>query len=406
MRQFRKLLIIGLFVAIGARLYINFFVEGFILTFTAIILGISLYLNDEVHPIQLGVTVAVLSPSMRYVIEMFQGSEGLLTKIYPDVFFYLTYGIVFYLYKTYYKDYKTKYYFVVLVSDFLSNFVELMVRTKVVGIQFEMLQGIFFIAIGRTLIIMLFIYLAENYSNLLVKKEHEKRYQYLMMLSSQFKSEIYFLHKNMNQIESLVGLSHKLKREADDDLKEMTLELSKGVHEIKKDYLRVIRGLEEIYDEGIDLETVSMKDLVSIIEANTEEYVKNKHIELRFKCRVDVQVKDHFYLMSILRNLINNGIDACGDHGLIDVYIYEASEQIHMMIKDTGHGIEEEDQDFIFNTGYSTKFNETGNINRGLGLTLVKEMIEETFKGTIDYETSSDGTSFMVVINKAVLEGK
>lgn len=406
MRQFRKLLIIGLLVAFGARLYINFFIEGFILTFTAIILGISLYLNDDIHPLHLGLTVAVLSPSLRYVLEMFSGTEELLVKVYPDIFFYITYGIVFCLYKKYYKDYKTKYYFVLIVSDFLSNFVELMVRTKIIGIEYEMLQGIFFIAIGRTIITMVFIYLAENYSNLLVKKEHEKRYQYLMMLSAQFKSEIYFLHKNMNQIEALVGLSHKLKKQADDGLKEITLELSKGVHEIKKDYLRVIRGLEEIYDDGIDLEKMSIKDLVKIIEANTEEYVKEKDIQLRFKCRTDVQVKDHFYLMSILRNLINNGIDACEEKGIIDVYVYEVSDQIHMMIKDSGHGIPEEDQDYIFNTGYSTKFNETGNINRGLGLTLVKEMIEETFRGTIDYETGPSGTSFMIVISKAVLEGE
>lgn len=409
----RKLLLVALMVAFGARLYLSFFVDGFIITFTAIILGLSLYFIDEINPIHLGLSVAVISPLIRFVVDYFFVSPyGLFEKVYPDVFFYVAYGLIFYLLKSYFgSTYKSKYYIIVFLSDVLSNFVELSVRTKLFGLQWSMIQGIVLVAIGRTFIIMFFIYLAVNYSTLLVKQEHERRYQYLMMQSSRFKSEIYFLYKNMNQIEELVGVSHKLKGKAqDEDMKRLALTLSKGVHEVKKDYLRVIRGLEEIYYDDMDLKEISMKDLIKILEVNTHDFLRSKgsSVECYFKCKVDTMVKEHFYLMSIVRNLVNNSIDACEDGGRVDVLVQDFDDEVYIYVKDTGKGISESDSEYIFNTGFSTKFDEaTGNIFRGLGLTLVKEMVENIFEGTIEFDSSYGlGTTFLVKLNEErLMEG-
>lgn len=407
----KKLFLLALFVAIGARLYFSFFVDGFIITFTAIILALSLFFNDDVHPVHLGALVAFISPSVRFSIEYFWGDPiDLMARVYPDVFFYLIYGLVFYgLKRLLGPIYKSRFFIVAFFSDFLSNFVELLIRTKIVGLDPSMVQGIILVAIGRTFVIMIFIYLAINYSTLLVKQEHEKRYQHLMMQSSRFKSEIYFLHKNMQQIEQLTSLSHRLKKQAKEDeaLKNLALELSKDVHEVKKDYLRVIRGLEEIYDDDMDIREVSLKDLFHIIEVNTNDYLRSKNCQVtcHYYCKLDIMVHNHFYLMSILRNLINNGIDACGDKGRIDVVAQEVDNRIQLYIKDSGSGIEPSDESYIFNTGFSTKFDEhTGNINRGIGLTLVKEMVENIFNGTIAFDTTyGKGTTFLITMTRETL---
>lgn len=406
-RYLRKLILVAFLVAIGARIYFSFFVDGFIVTFTAIILALSLYFSEDIHPIHLGMAVAIVSPGMRYIVDyVYIDGSGLFSKVYPDIFFYLTYGIVYYEMKRYFGPiYKGKFYLIAFFSDFLSNLVELLVRTKISGMEWGMVQGIILVAIGRTFIIMFFIYLTINYTTLLVKQQHEKRYQYLMMQSSRFKSEIYFLHKNMNQIESMVALSHKLKGRVkeDEELKGLALELSKGVHEVKKDYLRVIRGLEDIYHEAMDLKEISIKDLFTILEVNTNDYLRSKDsfVECHYKCKVDIMVKEHFYLMSILRNLVNNGIDACEVSGRIDILAQEIDGEVYIYVKDTGTGIADNDSDYIFNTGYSTKFDEaTGNISRGLGLTLVKEMVENIFEGTIEFDSSYGvGTTFLVRLN-------
>ena len=286
----------------------------------------------------------------------------------------------------------------------------MLVRTRVFEIKWFMIEGILLVAVGRTLITLLSIYLIVRYSTLLMRQEHEKRYQYLMMQSSRFKSEIYFLYKNMNQLESLMSLSHRIKRKVSDDLelKELTLDLSKGIHEIKKDYIRVVRGLEEIYDGGMNLDEISMKDLFKLIEVSTEDYIRSKQLNVicRFKCKVTIMIKDHFYMMSILRNLVNNSIDACGTQGVIDVYAHEVEDMISIYVRDNGRGICEDDRAFIFNTGYSTKFNEsTGDIYRGLGLTLVKEMVENIFEGNITYESEPNkGTTFILNLSPQVLQ--
>ena len=117
-------------------------------------------------------------------------------------------------------------------------------------------------------------------------------------------------------------------------------------------------------------------------------------------------IKKHFYLMSVLRNLVNNSIDACEGHGRIDVTAIKDGEDVLIQVKDNGSGIEEDDATYIFNTGFSNKFNEeTGDISRGIGLTLVKEMVENVFGGTIDFEsTYGQGTVFKVRLKEALLE--
>jgi two-component system sensor histidine kinase YcbA len=412
--KLKKLLFIALLVSLGARLYVSFFIPGFIITFTAIILGLALYFNEDVHPLTLGFVVALISPGMRFMIESFAQVDKYLVfqRIYPDAFFYIAYGMIFYGLRNVSKEqWEKKYYLILFFADFGSNLVELLVRTQFYQIKWTMIQGIIYVAIGRTFITMLTIFVVDRYTSLMMNKEHQKRYRYLMMLSSRFKSEIYILHKNMNQIEDLMGLSHKIKRMAseNDALRDLSLQLSKDVHEIKKDYIRAVQGLEEIYDGSMDLEALSLKDLFTILDDNTGEYLKGQDLKVLcfFKCKANVMVKEHFYLMSILRNLLNNGIEACKETGKVSLVAEKHGDTIEIIVSDTGSGIASEDRPYIFNTGYSTKFSkETGDIYRGIGLTLVKDLVEDIFDGQLTYQsTPGQGTQFTISINENILIG-
>jgi two-component system sensor histidine kinase YcbA len=214
----------------------------------------------------------------------------------------------------------------------------------------------------------------------------------------------------MNQIEDLVGLSHRIKRmnTENEEMKALTLELSKGVHEIKKDYIRAVQGLEEIYDGEVNFDEITLKDLFYILDDNTKEVLRRKDssISCVFKCKANTIVKEHFYMMSILRNLINNGIEACSGKGKVYITAKDIGDEVHITIKDDGKGISEEDREYIFNMGYSTKFDqETGDSYRGVGLALVKELIETIFKGSIDYESIvGAGTCFTIRMSGKVLE--
>ena len=69
-------------------------------------------------------------------------------------------------------------------------------------------------------------------------------------------------------------------------------------------------------------------------------------------------------------------------------------------------GIDPEDMEQIFEPGFSTKINyETGEVNRGLGLSLVKDFIELRLGGTIRVTSVPGKTVFTLTIPKEKWSG-
>jgi len=87
--------------------------------------------------------------------------------------------------------------------------------------------------------------------------------------------------------------------------------------------------------------------------------------------------------------------------------IHSTSETEHIFqVKDNGEGIDENDIKDIFSPGFSTKINyETGEINRGLGLSIVQYIVEEQLKGKVRVNSKlAIGTTFIISIPKRFLE--
>jgi two-component system sensor histidine kinase YcbA len=102
--------------------------------------------------------------------------------------------------------------------------------------------------------------------------------------------------------------------------------------------------------------------------------------------------------MSVIRNLIFNSIEAMNSKkmGWVKMKIEEVGDEYVFIVSDNGKGINPGNLDFIFNPGFSTKYNEeTGSICRGIGLTLVKDLVQDIFKGDISVESvKNSGTTF------------
>ncbi|MTI66180.1 MAG: GHKL domain-containing protein [Firmicutes bacterium] len=419
MKKLKKMFLVAFLVAMGSLFYLNFLVDGFIITLAVIMLPILLYKYKSINPISTCSIVAIISPGFRGAIKNIYYKNTLIKSFYiiaPDIFFYATYGFIFYYMYSIKKSKDFKSFFnAVFLSDFISNLVEIGVRTKISGIEINIIKWLLVIAFVRSLIVITCIIIIERYKAFLEKQEHEIRYRQLMNITSKFKSEIYFISKNMTQIEKIMSKSfkaHKLaiKENTSKELKNITIDISKDIHEIKKDYIRVIKGLEEIPIERYDTSKIELKDLTKILEANTREYINNNNLDIDFKIDVNfnMYIKDHYYLMSVLRNLVNNSIEACKmDNSKIVLEIKQAKTQVIFSIIDNGIGIEKSDIEYVFNPGFSTKFDmKTGNISRGLGLTLVKGIVEDHFKGKINIQSErKKGTTFKINISKSHLEG-
>ena len=97
----------------------------------------------------------------------------------------------------------------------------------------------------------------------------------------------------------------------------------------------------------------------------------------------------------VVENLVKNAVDAMDGSGSVAVSIHQKEEDVIIDIADTGKGIPPNKIKTVFQPGYTTKQR-----GWGLGLSLVKRIIEDFHKGKV-YVLKSEvnsGTTFRVVL--------
>jgi signal transduction histidine kinase len=101
----------------------------------------------------------------------------------------------------------------------------------------------------------------------------------------------------------------------------------------------------------------------------------------------------------VIENLIKNAVDAMEGHGEITLKIEDKERKVCIDVSDTGKGISKSKFKTVFHPGYTTK-----NRGWGLGLSLVKRIIESYHGGKI-YVKSSElgkGTTFRIELKKYI----
>lgn len=133
------------------------------------------------------------------------------------------------------------------------------------------------------------------------------------------------------------------------------------------------------------------------------EYMKS-----RISGKVDLQLHlspdDHGTMLSgalfewVMENLTKNAVDAMEGAGKIDITTGAEKDRVWIEIKDTGKGIAKKNFKNVFNPGFTTKKR-----GWGLGLTLVKRIIEEYHGGRIFVKESEPGkgTTFRIELPQA-----
>ena len=390
--------------SIASQIYVNMFVDGFIIALSVVMMGIFLYIFRDLNAIVCCCLIAVFSPLVRLLIMIWQGGEYLFSAklVLPDMAFFLAYaalfGVIFRFlgYSTY-----GRYYVRLALSDFLSNCMEMMVRILVFQQYFtsRQLLGLITLALLRSFLILLVCISSDLYRSLLEKAEHEANYKKLVLMAATFNSEVYFMEKNMNEIEEIMKNAFTLYRSLGEDqypqeLQTLALEISKDIHEVKKGYRRVIKGLKDNFLSEFQGTSLSLHDIMKILTVEVEKSAGMRDIDVAFHWQYETNyiIEKHFSLMSILRNLVGNSLDAIEASGqgrgniTLRFRDVKDGEQVFCIaeIKDDGPGIEQSMIDVLFEPGFSTKYNEeTGDINRGLGLTLVRDLLWDKFQGEI-----------------------
>ncbi|MEN9698928.1 MAG: hypothetical protein RLZZ301_126 [Bacteroidota bacterium] len=124
-------------------------------------------------------------------------------------------------------------------------------------------------------------------------------------------------------------------------------------------------------------------DLALTIEQNLQ-YLKARlsdKVEMRieFSCERPLMVRHNASLIEwVIENICKNAVDAMEGIGTLHIHIQEVPEWVHIDITDSGKGLTPKQFKSIFEPGYSTKKR-----GWGLGLTLVKRIVEEYHKGKV-----------------------
>ena len=106
-------------------------------------------------------------------------------------------------------------------------------------------------------------------------------------------------------------------------------------------------------------------------------------------------------LAQVLSNLVTNARMHAFDgqtQGQVVVEAQEEGEQVHLFVRDNGHGIPEAIRSRIFDPFFTTRMGRGGT---GLGLSIVHGLVTQGLGGSIrvDY-TQAQGTCFVVTIPK------
>jgi len=161
--------------------------------------------------------------------------------------------------------------------------------------------------------------------------------------------------------------------------------------EIQKDISR-LETITDRFSKIGSLPNLETQDIVAETK-NAFDYLKlrsSKLIVFSFDTKVDnmlVLLNKPLYQWTI-ENLVKNGIDAMRGKGSISVEILKEGNNAVILVSDTGHGILKKEFHAIFNPGVTTKKR-----GWGLGLSLVKRIVEEYHNGKIKVLSSSkEGT--------------
>jgi len=100
----------------------------------------------------------------------------------------------------------------------------------------------------------------------------------------------------------------------------------------------------------------------------------------------------------VIENIVKNAVDAMEGVGNIQIYVHPFEDELYIDITDNGKGIPANKIKTVFRPGYTTKKR-----GWGLGLSLVKRIVEDFHKGKVFVLKSdpNEGTTFRIVLKQA-----
>lgn len=392
-----------LVVAFFNELYFYPFESPFRFSASIIVLNVLLLMFNKLKPHVLAVGAGLAILLGRLVIGGLWAGMAYPVVFLPSLIYYGVFGGLHSLQRRR-KWLGTGVAFVAI--DAISNMTEAFVRGT---LDFKLFQFVVLTAVLRTFAAHLIVYFVARQSALLNTQAHQKRYNEMNIIFSNIQAEAFYLEKSACDIERLMKESYALYNalSGSSEYAGMALDISRGVHEVKKDYLRVLSGLTKFSKNHQTQQVMPLKDALSIVRANTDALLE--HLDLPYA--IDVRyhrngrgtLNEPYAFFTVVNNLIINAIEAARRPVVIDVVVSVHGTGLKIYVTDTGDGIDADVLPLIYTPGFTTKFEE--GTSSGMGLSHVKSIVER-FTGTIKVDSRPTKTIFEIQIPNFVQRGE
>src|SRR5699024_2219980 len=208
-------------VGFASLLFIDFYLPNLKFSFARIVVPIFSYIYKDVNSIFIGSISAISLCLFRIIFYILAGGSlgNILIANSPEAIFYIIYGVIFCISKRQTTLTMGSLFFIFFFSDYFSNMVEIYIRigSKLFTSDLKIVKALILVAFIRAGVAWLIILGLQYYKMFLVKAEHEERYKKLLSISSGLKMEVYWMRKNMDDIEKVMTNAYSLFIKIKDD---------------------------------------------------------------------------------------------------------------------------------------------------------------------------------------------
>lgn len=154
----------------------------------------------------------------------------------------------------------------------------------------------------------------------------------------------------------------------------------------------------------LEVEPFEIKALVREVFEDHEQLAFNRRIRMLFKSGAENEfmiLADRDRIRQVLNNLITNSIKYGKDGGTTKVSFYDMDDRILVEVGDDGIGIDEQHLKHVFDRFYRVDVSRSRELGgSGLGLSIVKHILEAHKQSITVRSTSGLGTTFSFTMQK------
>ncbi len=337
---------------------------------------------------------------------------------YPSFFFYFSYACFFYIAKINRFHHRpliigASGFVIEIVADGIELIVQYFVLETTITIA--ALNEIIVIAFSHSFIVLSFFNMMKLYEAQSRERQTRKQNEHMLMLISNLYEESIHLKKTLKDAENITKKTYDLYKGLDgltneevnfpiEDLQRRVLNIAGEVHEIKKDNQRIFAGLSKLISDESFTDYMPIHELVNIVIKANEKYAHLLGKDIQFVCAIKgMHPNYHIYtILSIINNVVANAVEAIKETGSIIIGIDKKQDSLEFRIGDNGPGVTSRYQELIFEPGFTSKYDDAGNPSTGIGLSYVKEMVEQ-LQGDVTFQNGPEGKGTIFKIRLRVV---